>query len=94
MSVKLPTEQHLEFLSLNGGCTGSSESTHVEMPHCSKSHVAAHFLTLQLLIAAETRLQVLLKCLCSKKFGPSSDCSSRSSLILVHTVCVYAENSH
>ena len=24
------------------GCTGSSESTHVKMPHCWKSHVTAH----------------------------------------------------
>ena len=29
ITVKLLTEHHLEFLSLNGGCTGSSESTHV-----------------------------------------------------------------
>ena len=34
MSVKLLTEHHLEFLSLKGGCTGSSESTLVKMPHC------------------------------------------------------------
>ena len=45
MSVKLLTEQHLEFLSLTGGCTGSSESTHVKMPHCWKSHVTAQFIT-------------------------------------------------
>ena len=25
-----------------GGCTGSSESTRVEMPHCLKSHDVAH----------------------------------------------------
>ena len=31
------TEHHLEFLSLKGGCTGSSESTHVKMLHCWKS---------------------------------------------------------
>ena len=31
----------LEFLSLKGGCTGSSESTDVKMPHCGKSHVLA-----------------------------------------------------
>ena len=42
MSVKLLTEHHWEFLSLKGGCTGSSESTLVKMPHCWKSHVAAH----------------------------------------------------
>ena len=41
MSVKLLTEHHLEFLSLKGGCTGSSESTFVKMPHCWKSHVMA-----------------------------------------------------
>ena len=41
MSVKLLTEHHLEFLSFNGGCTGLSESTHVKMPHCWKSHAAA-----------------------------------------------------
>ena len=33
MSVKLLTEHHLEFLSLKGGCIGSSESTLVKMPH-------------------------------------------------------------
>ena len=42
MIVKLLTEHHLEFLSLKGGCRGSSESTLVKMPHCWKSHVAAH----------------------------------------------------
>ena len=31
MIAKLPTEHDLEFLSLNGGCTGSSESTLVKM---------------------------------------------------------------
>ena len=43
MTVKLMTKQHLEFPSLKGGCTGSSESTLslVKMPHCWKSHVAA-----------------------------------------------------
>ena len=30
MSVKLLAEHHLEFLSLKGGCTGSSESTLVK----------------------------------------------------------------
>ena len=42
MTVKLLTEQHLEFLNLTGGCTGWSESTLVKMPHCWKSHDAAH----------------------------------------------------
>ena len=41
MTFKLLTEQHLQFLSLKGGCTGSSESTLVKVPHCWKSHVPA-----------------------------------------------------
>ena len=41
MIVKLLTEHHFEFLSLKGGCRGSSESTHVKMPHCWKSHATA-----------------------------------------------------
>ena len=41
MSGKLLTEHHLEFLSLKGGYTGSSQSTLVKIPHCWKSHVVA-----------------------------------------------------
>ena len=41
LTVKVLTNHHLEFLSLKGGCIGSSESTLVKMPHCWKSHVAA-----------------------------------------------------
>ena len=46
MSVKLLAEHHLEFLSLKGGCTGSSECTLVKMPHCWKSHATAHIVLL------------------------------------------------
>ena len=42
MSVNLLPELRLEFLRLKGGCTGSTESTLFKMPHCWKSHVAAH----------------------------------------------------
>ena len=42
MTVKLLAEHHLELLSLKGGCAGPSESTLVKVPHCWKSHVAAH----------------------------------------------------
>ena len=41
MTVKLLTEHHLEFLSLKGGCRGSSEFALVKMPHCWKSHGTA-----------------------------------------------------
>ena len=44
MIVKLLTEYHLEFLSLKGGCTGSSESTLVKMSNCWKSHALAQFI--------------------------------------------------
>ena len=44
MTVKLPTKQHLEFLSYKGGCIGSSESTFVKMSNCWKSHVTAKML--------------------------------------------------
>ena len=43
MIVKLLTEHHLEFLSLKGGCRGSSESTLVKMLDCWKSHALAQF---------------------------------------------------
>ena len=43
MIVQLLTEHHLEFLSLKGGCRGLSESTHVKMSNCWKSHSTAHF---------------------------------------------------
>ena len=46
--IRLLTEHHLEFLSLKGGCIGSSESTLVKMPHCWKSHVVAQLLSLYL----------------------------------------------
>ena len=36
-NIKLTTEHHLEFLSLKGGCTGTSDSTHVKMPPFWKS---------------------------------------------------------
>ena len=42
MIVKLLTEHHMAFLSLKGGCTGSSESTLVKMSNCWKSHATAH----------------------------------------------------
>ena len=47
MIVKLLTEHHLEFLSLKGGCRGSSESTLVRMSNCWKSHAAAHLICLK-----------------------------------------------
>ena len=42
MTIKLLTEQHLEYLGLKEGCTDSSESTLVKMSHCWKSHIMTH----------------------------------------------------
>ena len=53
MSVKLLTEHHLKFLSLKGGCTGSSESTLVKTLHCWKPHVVAHMLSMLLGVQLE-----------------------------------------
>ena len=42
MIVKLLTDHNSEFLGLKEGYRGSSESTHVKMLHCWKSHALAH----------------------------------------------------
>ena len=47
MIIKLLTEHHLEFLSLKGGCRGSSKSTLVKMSNCWKSHAEAQILFYQ-----------------------------------------------
>ena len=44
MTVKLMTEQHLEFLSLKGGCTGLSESMLAKC-HIFGNHMS-HFIQL------------------------------------------------
>ena len=43
-SVKLLTEHHLEFLSFKGGCTGSSTSTLVKIPHFWKSRYSSFYM--------------------------------------------------
>ena len=56
MIVKLLTERQLEFLSLKGSCTGSSESTLVKMSNCWKSHALAQIETChQTVTIAENR---------------------------------------
>ena len=59
MIIKLLTEHHVEFLSLEGGCRGSSESTLVKMSNCLKSHAAAQLLWY--LIFSPFIIQVQLK---------------------------------
>ena len=68
MIVKLLTERHLEFLNLKGGSRGSSESTHVKMSNCWKSHVMAHFIVLLYVVslAVATNSVLVLQRLCLK----------------------------
>ena len=62
--------------------------------HFSRQHFEIFFLTLKLPI---TTLSPALSSACDfknhfcKQCGTRSDCSSRSSLIWVHTVCLYAK---
>ena len=56
-TVKLLIEHHLEFLCLKRGCTDSSESIYVQMPHCWKSHVAAKKIYIQV---QQTRVKLEL----------------------------------
>ena len=54
MIVKLLTEYHLEFLSIKGGCRGSSESTLVKMSNCWKSHATTHMINVSIRVKEET----------------------------------------
>ena len=74
MTVKLLTEPHLEFLSLKGGCIGSSEYTLVKMSHCWKSHVMAHMVENDLLICSTFCLIRVLICISiGKKEGKDQE---------------------
>ena len=53
-------KHHLELLSLNGGCTGLSESTLFKMPHCWKSHVMAQFKLLVTVAHVCSKVVILL----------------------------------
>ena len=72
MNVKLLTEHRLEFVSLERGCTGSSESTLVKMPHC----VAAQFMIYWLRVDAYDTLGGTF---ISQRKGKKSDKYHKSS---------------
>ena len=62
MRVKVLTKHHLKFLSLKVGCTGSSESILVKMPHCWKSHVTAQiFFGLVCGLTSQSTAMVMLR---------------------------------
>ena len=80
MSVKLLTENRLEFLNLKGGCRGSSESTHVKMQHCWKSHALAHYYYVSSLFRFYA-----ISCKCTLGITPRDDRSqiTRKSVLIV-----------
>ena len=91
MIVKLLTEHHLEFLSVKGGCRGSSESTLVKMSNCWKSHAAAHicnfFLHRKTVVAGiDTQRQAYLADLL--KLSNSND-KHTYLLCIVHRRCLF-----
>ena len=68
MSVKLLTEHHLGCLSLNGGCTGSSESTLVKISHCWKLHDTAHMYVRNGPLLHDSRYIIGYKIICNDPF--------------------------
>ena len=64
MIVQLLAEQHLEFLSLKGGCTGWPGSTLVKMPHCGEitCHGSMYFVLLGLVLFKAVVLLLLIRC--------------------------------
>ena len=56
-TIKLLTD-HLEFLSLKGGCTGSSESTHVKM-HIVGNHMSWLMYIFQAVHSVTQRVEIV-----------------------------------
>ena len=68
MSFKLLTEHHLEFLSLKGGCTGSSESTLVIILNVG-NHVSlliCYYIMLQMVILIMALIGLIKSKVCLK----------------------------
>ena len=68
MNSKFLTEHHLQFLSLKGGCTFSSESILVKVSYCWKAHVVAH-----MYILAYIAMHLAECSNCQMDWYPSSD---------------------
>ena len=88
--VKLLTEQHFEFLSFKGGCTGSSESTHVKIPHCWKSHVAGHKLALCMYLEISISCEPQSVTRSTEVFTHRCD-KTYLALKSLHSVCLHSQ---
>ena len=99
MSVKLLTEHNLEFLSLEGGCTGSSESTLVKMPHYWKSHAAAQILfylentTCDPFIYTMDHPKLIVSYQKEESISAYGKCSKISNTLKLRTPKIIAENN-
>ena len=75
----LSDEHHLEFLSLQEGCTGLSESTLVKMPQCWKSNATAHMefsVTTLSALTIKSIMHVMYIVQCVTEFNPFHLCLS------------------
>ena len=81
MIVKLLIEQHLEFLSLKRGCTGSSESTLIKMPHCWKSHVAAQICSMLSVCSLQLSCIVLFISHATLDFAIQCTCTNHPTVL-------------
>ena len=88
MIVRLLTENHLEFLSLKGDWTGSSESTLVKMPHCWKSHVAAQMLISGLPANEGNMLLIQLQCLTGCHGHHAMSCNPNRVFLFLDNICL------
>ena len=92
MFVKLLTEFYLEFLSLIGGYTGSSESRLVKTPHCWKSHVILNNES-NSRVRAPVLLNVLNSLRKSDKIFSKHRVSYLSRSRLINSIVLYAISS-
>ena len=74
--IENPIEKHFSPVKMCTVCNGSNGLT-LNAPIATK-------------VVCFTRLLKCLRSLYDKQCGPSSDCSYRSSLFWVHTVCFYS----
>ena len=85
MRYKILTEDNLEFQSFKGGYIGLSESTHVKMPHCWKSHVTAHIITKKNhLVVCTLKIPMLYHLTCSSQTIVYSQKLSSQQLLRIH----------
>ena len=75
MIVKLLTEHHLEFLSLKGGCRGSSESTLVKMSKLLKISCRGSLIVSE--YDFEAHLPILSHCVVSAQFASLTVCEEK-----------------